>query len=295
LALAFPASTLVPNLQSIQALCLNPASGACSPVGSVVATSPLYPAALHGIAYLTGSPSGLSLTLVFPPPFRLTLAGAIDLVRNSAVFAGLPDIPLTDLRVSLSGGATGLFLSTCRNPTGTATANLTDQNGDKTVTAGSDFTVSGCPGIGGSPTASTNSGVTVGSTTLSRGGLSGLRTGHPTLTFKLRVASHAPKISALTVVLPAGLRFRSHRHGTPAGVTLTGAKIKTLSISHGHLRIVLRKAVSSLTVEINGRLLSETPGFEVRAKHVHNLLLSVIAENTRGRHTAIRVVVSTRP
>ena len=146
LSLAFPTATLAPNLQSIQSLCLNPASGTCSPVGSVSATSPLYPAALHGTAYLTGSPTGLSLTLVFPPPFPLTLAGAVDLAKNSARFTGLPDIPLTDLQVSLNAGPTGLFLSTCQTPTGTATALLTDQNGDKTVNAGSSFTVSGCPG-----------------------------------------------------------------------------------------------------------------------------------------------------
>jgi hypothetical protein len=151
LSLAFPAPTLIPNLQSIQALCLNPASGTCSPVGSVTATSSLYPAALRGNAYLTGSPTGLTLTLAFPPPFPLTLAGAVDLVKNSATFTGLPDIPLTDLQVSLNGGPTGLFLSTCQNPTGTATAILTDQNGDKTVSAGSGFTVSGCPGFSVSP------------------------------------------------------------------------------------------------------------------------------------------------
>ncbi|MGH2881679.1 MAG: hypothetical protein ACRDPA_03080, partial [Solirubrobacteraceae bacterium] len=142
LSLVFPASTLIPNLQSIQALCLDPASGTCSPVGSVTATSSLYPAALHGNAYLTGSPTGLTLTLTFPPPFPLTLAGAVDLVKNSATFTGLPDIPLTDLQVSLDGGPTGLFLSTCQNPIGTATAILTDQNGDKTVNAGSSFSVS---------------------------------------------------------------------------------------------------------------------------------------------------------
>src|SRR6201999_451519 len=98
------------------------------------ATSPLYPATLTGKAYLTGSSSGLSLTLVFPSPFPLTLTGAVDLLKNSATFSGLPDIPLTNLAVSLDGGADGLFLSTCATPSGTATATLTDQNGDRTAT-----------------------------------------------------------------------------------------------------------------------------------------------------------------
>ena len=294
LSLAFPTATLAPNLQSIQSLCLNPASGTCSPVGSVSATSPLYPAALHGTAYLTGSPTGLSLTLVFPPPFPLTLAGAVDLAKNSATFTGLPDIPLTDLQVSLNGGPTGLFLSTCQTPTGTATALLTDQNGDKTVNAGSSFTVSGCPGTGGTPSASSASGVSVGGTTLSKGGFSGLATSHPTLRFKLHVAKHAPKIRSLTVALPRGLRFRSHPGGARSGVTLTGAKIKSVSVSHGRLTIVLRRAVSSLTVQINGILLTESPSLAANTKRAHTLPLTVTVDNTRGRRTVIRVQVSSR-
>jgi hypothetical protein len=294
LSLGFPSATLAPNLQSIQGLCLNPASGTCSRVGSVSATSPLYPTSLHGNAYLTGSPTGLSLTLVFPAPFPLTLAGAVDLVKNSATFTGLPDIPLTDLQVSLDGGPTGLFLSTCQNPTGVATAILTDQNGDRTVNAGSSFTVSGCPGTGGTPGASSASGVTAGSTTLSKAGFSGLGTSHPTLRFKLHVAKHAPKIRALTVGLPQGLRFRSRARGNPSGVTLMGAKIKSLSISHGRLTIVLRRAVSSLAVEIHGILLTGSPTLATRTKRAHTLLLAISTKNTRAQRTVMRVEVSSR-
>jgi len=126
------------------------------------------------------------------------------------------------IETAANGGPTGLFLSTCQTPTGTATALLTDQNGDKTVNAGSSFTVSGCPGTGGTPSASSASGVSVGGTTLSNGGFSGLGTSHPTLRFKLHVAKHAPKIRSLTVALPRGLRFRSHPGGARSGVMLTG-------------------------------------------------------------------------
>jgi hypothetical protein len=296
LSLAFPSSTLAPNLQSIQALCLDPASGTCSPVGSVSATSPLYPAALRGNAYLTGSPTGLSLTLLFPAPFPLTLAGAVDLVKNSATFTGLPDIPLTDLQVSLDGGPAGLFLSTCRDSTGIATAILTDQNGDKTVNAGSSFTVSGCPGVrtGGTPAASSASGVTVGTTTLSKGGFSGLSTSHSALRFKLHVAKHPAKIRALTVALPKGLRFPSRVRANPSGVTLTGAKIKSLSLSHGRLTIVLRRAVSGLTVAIHGILLTGNRTLASRTERAHTLPLTVTTENTRGQRTVMRVEVSSR-
>ena len=150
ITLTFPTATFAPNLGAVQALCVTPSSGTCHAVGAVTATSPLYPAPLSGRAYLTGSSSGLSLTLAFPPPFPLTLTGAVNLLTDSASFSGLPDIPLTNLGVSLAGGPEGLFLTTCKAPSGTATAMLTDQNGDKTRTLGSAFTVSGCGSNGAS-------------------------------------------------------------------------------------------------------------------------------------------------
>ena len=105
--LAFPADVLAANFGSIKLLCPNLAAGACTPVGSVIASSPLYPKPLTGQAYLTGSQTGLSLTLTFPSPFPLTLTGTVDLVTNSTTFTGLPDIPLTDLEVALDPGQTG--------------------------------------------------------------------------------------------------------------------------------------------------------------------------------------------
>jgi hypothetical protein len=182
--LTFPSATLAPNLGSVRALCVNPAAGTCQSIGAVNATSPLYPTPLAGKAYLTGSSSGLSLTLLFPAPFPLTLTGSVNLLTNSATFSGLPDIPLTNLTVSLSGGADGLFLTTCQTPTGTATATLTDENGDRTRVVPSAFTVSGCPGIGagGGPGEAGYGGaagtIAIAGTSLSGAGRSGLGTRH---------------------------------------------------------------------------------------------------------------------
>ena len=194
ITLTFPSATLVPNLGSVQALCLNPASGTCEPIGAVDATSPLYPTPLAGKAYLTGSSSGLSLTLLFPAPFPLTLTGSVNLLTNSATFTGLPDITLTNLAASLSGGPQGLFLTTCHAPTGTATATLTDQNGDRTLVVPADFTVLGCLSTGGSAGAG---GAAAGSIAIAGTSLTpaGLHTGH-------RPSKHKPK---------AGKRKR-HRH-----------------------------------------------------------------------------------
>lgn len=319
--LAFPTTTLAPNLASIQALCLNLASGTCQQVGSASATSPLYPATLTGKAYLTGSSSGLSLTLVFPSPFPLTLTGAVNLLKNAATFTGLPDIPLTNLGVSLSSGPQGLFLSTCATPSGTATAALTDQNGDKSTTVPANFTVSGCPGTGGrggsgsgsgggsgnggsgnggsgsnpstgggSLNGSSSAGVTVGHTKLSLGRFTGLRTGRPALSFKVSVARGATVLRMMTVSLPAGLSFIAHGH-RPDRVTVRGAKVKSVSLSHGRLVISLAKAASAVTVAIGRGGLGESRSLRAEAsKHrVRTLRLALVAQNTRGQRTTIHV------
>jgi hypothetical protein len=163
-ALTFPTAVLGPNLASLADLCLN-LSSSCPQVGSVTAQSPLYPTALTGKAYFTGSASGSTLTLVFPAPFPLTLTGTINLVSNSATFTGLPDIPLTSLAVTLNGGAKALFDTDCSTPSGNATAKLVDQNGDMTRSLSSHFSVVGCPGVSSAPGSGSGAGSNSGSTT----------------------------------------------------------------------------------------------------------------------------------
>ena len=315
--LAFPPATLAPNLASIKALCLN-LSAACSVVGSATATSPLYPTALTGKAYLTGSTGGLSLTLVFPAPFSLTLTGAVNLVKNSAAFAGLPDIPLSNLGVTLNGGAEGLFRATCESPTGTATAALVSQNGDRTVNPTSKFTVSGCSsppnhtgggtsGTGGGTNSGSGSGSGSGSaggtTTTSSGttrvvskAAAGLQSGKPSLTFKVSVAKRAPKISRLTVGLPGGLSFVRHRVHTKlkvTGVSLRGAKIKSLALSHGHLVITLRRPSAGVTVTLGSLSLKESAGLRTKAKRnrVKSLTLTVTVGNAKHKNKTLRLKV----
>jgi hypothetical protein len=305
-SLAFPRAVLAPNIGATAAACANPSSGNCTPVGSVSATSPLYPKALSGTAYLTGSLPALSLTLVFPSPFPLTLTGAIDLADNSSTFTGLPDIPLTNLAVTLDGGAHGLFQATCAPPSGTARATLTDQNGDRSVTAPSDFTVSGCPtggggasggGSKGGGTGSNGPGRTSGSPTLRGGRWSGLAKGHPSVSFTLSVAQGAPRLAALTVTLPPGLSFVRHRvrHRLKlTGVRLIGAQIKSLSLSHGHLVITLRRAVSRLNVKLGRSALHEGAALQARAGKLRSLPLIVVAQNASGRRTTIRARLPAR-
>lgn len=278
MTLAFPWPMLAGNLSSLSVLCPT-LSSSCVPVGSVTAVSPLYPKPLSGQAYLTGTLQGLSLTLVFPSPFPLTLVGAVDLVKNSTTFTGLPDIPLTSLNVSLSGGAHGLFSAHCPPASGTATAALTDANGDKSVRIPSPFTIANCP----SGSSGSGAGPSVPSSSIS-----GLPTGHPSLTFKVRVGKHAAKFRKLTVELPAGLRF-SHQSRAQRlrAVKLSGAKIRSLSVNRGHLIIVLRKPSRHVTVKIASSALTESPSLQAKAKSLHKLPLTVIVATTNGRHRTI--------
>ena len=296
-SLAFPTTTLAPNLASIKALCLNLASATCHPVGSATATSPLYPKALTGQAYLTGSTSGLALTLVFPSPFPLTLTGAVNLVTNAATFTGLPDIPLTNLAVTLAGGAEGLFLSTCQAPAGTATATLTDQNGDRTARVPATFTVAGCPGatssslptaVAGGANGSTSRGVTQSGVTFSRGRLIGLGSGHPALSYRLT----ASKLKSLTVALPSGLRFVRHR--ARGSVSLGGGRIGSVKLVRGRLVINLRRTVNAVTVRIGSGAQSETPALRrrVRGHRVKRVPLAVAVAYASGRRTTLHVEIT---
>lgn len=290
--LALPTAQLAENIQALQRLCMNLASGTCNPVGSVTAASPLYPRALTGQAYLTSAPGGLTLTLLFPPPFPLTLVGTVKLINDTTTFTGLPDIPLTSLQVALDGGPLGLFKAVCDVPPGTASATLTDQNGDKTVTASSPFTISGCPASSSGGTPSSGSGPA-----LSGASVTGLASGHPSLSFRVKVAKRAAKLKALTVELPRGLSIVAHRAGhrvTIHGVRVRGAAVRSLSLSHGHLVIALRRAVSAVTVTLSGGALKESPALRTQARRhkLKHLALSVIAENAKGRRTTTHVTVT---
>ncbi len=290
--LAFPSPTLVPNIQVAGALCANLQSGTCTPVGSVSATSPLYPRALTGQAYLTGNILGPSLALVFPPPFPLTLSGAVNLIKNTTTFTGLPDIPLTNLTVSLNPGPEAVFGTTCKPASNTATATLTNQNGDRTATVPAKFTISGCPPSSGSGGGSGNGGVTAshGGLKVSHAFLAGLRTGHPSLRFRIRAVTTASRLLSLTVDLPTGLRFVAHRT-LLRGVQVSGGRVASLSLSHGRLVIRLLKVTSGLTVKINSRALNESSALRRKAKahKLGTLVLALIGTNAAGKRTTVRV------
>jgi hypothetical protein len=299
-SLALPASVLSPNAHSVLSggiLCANPASGTCKTIGTATATSPLYPVPLTGSDYLTGTLSALKIVIVFPPPFALTLAGAVDVAHNTTTFTGLPDIPLSDLNVTLAGGNNAAFAAFCSPASGTASSTLIAQSGAR-ATVSAPFTVAGCSGSQGTTGSGPGSKASpTGRAGIVSGAVSGLASGHPALSFKLTAGKNA-KLKSFTVKLPRGLSFVRHRvHGRLKllGVALKGAKVKSLSLKHGALLVTLRAPVNTLSAKIGSRALKESAALRSAAKHhrLKRLQLTVLLTNTAGKRTTSKLPLKT--
>lgn len=323
--LTLPNTVLAPNVQAVLnggILCANPASGTCKAIGSASSTSPLYPATLTGKAYLTGSLAAPAIALVFPPPFPITLAGKVNLATGSTTFTGVPDLPLTDLNVTLTGGPNSVFLATCNPSAGVASSALTSQDGSQTVIISQPFTVSGCTssssggggGSGGSGGGSGGQGGGSGSGSGSGGGggsgsgahpghahhakpprltyaaLSGLGSGHVTLRLRVVAGRGAARLRSLTIVLPAGLRWRTGTSGLSA-LFVSGGPPAYARIVHGRLTVRLLKAARAVTVRIVN--LSESGSLRRHARHHHlkrpKLVVGVL--ETDGVHSVLRASI----
>jgi hypothetical protein len=287
-SLAFPTNALVPNVEVIGALCADPASGTCTPVGRVTTVSPLYPAPLVGGAYLTGSLAAPTLTLMFGAPFSLTLTGQVDLAKNATTFTGLPDFPLSDLKVALNGGSTSVFSATCRPPSGTATATLVSQNGDQTKQVGAPFTISPCVLAGRGHHSH------AGKPRIDRVSASGLAAGRPLLVFELVAGRNAGKLRLLTVSPPRGLQLTGRRTGRRlAGLSLTGGAVTSARLRRGRLVIALRRPAGRVVVGLSGRALAEARSLRTRARRhrLKSLGLTVAVKDSRGTQTTLHVQI----
>jgi hypothetical protein len=306
-ALTLPGSVLTPNVRAVLTggiLCSDPSLASCKSVGSATSVSPLYPTALTGKAYLTGALTSPVIALVFPPPFSLTLRGNVNLATSTTTFDNVPDIPLTDLEVTLTGGPNAVFSTTCAAPSGNASSTLIAQNGDRTVVVSSPFTVSRCTGSGTVGGTGGGSGSKPGGGSTRAGhrragrpligsvSLSGLARGLPELSFTLLAGKGAPGIRAFTIKLPRGLGFASRRvHGRlrVAGVSVAGARVKSLGFSHGRLAVTLRRAVRKVSVRLGARALKESLALEraAKARRLRSLTVSFGIIDAAGHRTTV--------
>jgi hypothetical protein len=295
LSLTIP-SNVSPNLIGAATdLCSAPTAtfSNCTSVGVAQAVSPLVATALSGAVYLTGSIASPVMTIAFPPPYALELNGAITTSSNKVAFTNIPDVPLTSLTVALKGGTTGLFQTSCTTATATANATgaFTGQNG-ATATATAPLTISGCSATTTTTPPPTTTTKKAGAPSISSASLSGLANRKPKLSFKLTAGKNgAPKLSSVTVKLPSGVSFV--KKGLKKGVTVSGAKIKSVSLSGGKLTITLKSSVTSFSVKVSTKALSETKGLatKVKKKKTKSLKLSISAKDAKGTKTTITTSV----
>jgi hypothetical protein len=306
--LSLPPTVLGPNVVgALSTLCTQPAPyRGCVPVGSATSTSPLYPTALTGNAFLVGSLAAPNIAIVFPPPFSLTLAGSVDIATGATTFTGVPDIPLSDLKVSLFGGQDAVFSASCNPSSGTASATLTSQEGDQTATSRAPFTVSGCPAAGGgtgpgggspggprggrgSSPGDQSRGSRSGRPSVRSASISRLGSGLALLRLTVLRGHNAPELRSVALELPRGLSFRPGR--AVMAVHISGARARYARLVHGRLLIVLSRPVNTLTVRVQG--LRETATLERDAKHhrLHSLVLAVGITDASGIGTLLRVTV----
>jgi hypothetical protein len=129
------------------------------------------------------------------------------------------------------------------------------------------FTVKASDVVGTSaPTAPSKAITPYAPPTLTGLSMSGLTTGKPALHFELRTSSNAPRITSLTVRLPAGLSFtRSLR-----AVEIRGESDARRETSRGRLTISLPRPPVGLSVRIPASALHETRTLRRRAIASHS-------------------------
>ncbi len=293
----------------------------CTVVGTATASSPLLGSALTANVYLTGAPLSPVLVLVFPPPFSMVITGNVTVNNNDVVnFATVPDLPLTSLAVALTGGSGAVFMTTCTPSDNSApiTGAFTNQGG--TASAGSStVTVNGCPTATSSsanslalvptsvpslpavqiPTAVVppTPATTTGTVTAKRGlgavaSFTGLVAKHPKPSLSLALADTAAKLNRVTITAPSGLKFVTSAK-LAKDVKVTGATVKSVSLSHGKLIVTLKRASAAIKLKISSAALSETAALERSiARGKTKNLRTKVAVTTTG--PAATVTVSAR-
>jgi hypothetical protein len=259
-------SGLAPNPSALSSGCAASDVSTCPAVGTVVASTPLLPSPVVGKLVLAG---GSALYAVFPPPLGLTIPGTASISGNALqlTFSGLPDVPFTGLEFDLSGGAGSILMvgsGLCSGPQ-TAGGQLVAQSGT-TIPVNAGLGVGGCRSFGSAargPSAS-------------RASLSGFASGHPKLRFQ------ASNVTSMSIGLPRGLSFSLRKRG---GLSLSGAKLKQLKISHGRLLITLSSSATVVAVTITAPLLGESAGFQrkVKARQTKSSVVGLKLSGTAGQ------------
>jgi hypothetical protein len=273
-------------------------SGAGCTVGTATATSPLVPsiALANGSVTLSGTATLPKISVVFPAPFALTINGTVNLTNNSVTFSSVPDLPLTSLELTVTGpnGQKAFNVASCA-PANVA-GSFTDQGGT-TATSSAAIKFVAC----------------AAKPTVSGGSFSGLAAGHPKLHFKATHGKGAPNIASLAIGLPSGLKFARSAFVTHKtcvtkngkkkcttttsikGLGISGASVTTVALKGGKLVLTLKKAAGSVTVTVQGPVLTESSSLKTKVKNHKVKSLTVTLKVTDAKHTATSVALKLKP
>ncbi len=197
--IALPAGLSV-DFENLSSICTQAQfeARACPPASAAArlrATTPVWPTPLEGVGYVLQRPGAAlpELGVQVDGPIPLALTGSIEIgtdKRLSTVFAGLPDVPLSEIELTLTGGPKGLLVATKDLCTGNAPrfdGTLDAHSGAATKISVAAQTT-GCR-----PSATVQSG--------------SLRDGRPAVT--LRADSGQQRLSDVRLRLPSGMRMAS--------------------------------------------------------------------------------------
>lgn len=268
--LTMPAG-LTPRLAAVGRACALPDPAACPPsatVGSAAITTPLQAAPLEGRVVLVSGVPLPGLAIVLPAPFPLRLAGTTALGAGglTATFAGIPDVPISNLQVGFAGGPSSLFVSSAALCTGSPTVRgeLVAHSG-KSAQSAAVLAVSGCKttASGSRPTGSLS--------------LRGLGGGRPVLGLLLRAAgggsgqaraAAAGALRSAVVRLPRGLAVRTRGLARSLRITAGGRVVRGAGrVVDGRLRVRLEGAgTSTLRVTLGRPALRVSPRLARRVR-----------------------------
>lgn len=264
------------------ARCLAGAGAGCV-IGAATATSPLAPTKLTGTVALAGPRSSPTVTVSFRAPFALTLVGDVNVTAGTITINNVPDVPLTELKLMITGpNRQKAFTTTC-TPSNTI-GTFTSQSGVTDVVSAK-VALTHCAA---SPAAS--------------GSASGLTAGRPKLRLTARQGHGAARIASIAVALPTGLRFsrsvpsstspcvRPHGTGKCAtalieGLGVSGAQAKAVALKRGTLMITLKNAAESVRVNLGAPALTETRSLQSDIKKHKVTSITVTLKVTDAKHT----------
>jgi hypothetical protein len=268
-------------------------TGSGCAVGSATATSPLLPSAAlaGGTATLGGSLQAPTLSIAFRAPFAIALTGSVNLSSKSVTFGSIPDVPLTDLALTITGpGRSKAFTTDCApaNVTGTFNAQSGVSHSDTVP-----VTYNGCVTVTGSA--------------------GGLAAGHPNLKFKLARVKGGANIASVAVALPSGLKFSrsafvSHKTCTKlkgkrkkcttttliSGLGIYGGRAKSVALKGGTLLIGLANPTGSVSLTISKPLVTATKSLRTKVKKhkAGKLTFTFTVTDAKGTVTTLTAAVT---